>query len=232
MIPDWPLYFPLGPGYQLTHSLTGIFVACLPLGLALVLLFLVTAKRPLFELLPPGLQCRLAGSLNSFPERSALGILGMSVAVCIGAASHIVWDAFTHEGAWGVALLPSLEQVWITTNGIKFVGFMALQHGSSFVGFPLLLLLYGLWYRRAACQPAPDPVLSPLARWIWLSLLIGMPLAAIARHIYFMPQVSLRQVILALYYGVTEAGFMLIILVACYSLLFYPVVRYRLQSHS
>lgn len=232
MIPDWPLYFPLGPGYQLTHSFPGIFLVCLPMGLALTLFFLVAARRPLFELAPPGLQQRLAGYLNSSPERSARSVLSLSVAVCVGAVTHIVWDAFTHASTWGVAMFPSLNEVWVTVFGVKFAGYMVLQHGSSLVGLPLLLVLYFRWYRRAECQPAPQPLISSVARWVWVFLLIGFPIAAMVRHIAFIPQLTLRPVVMALYYGVTEAGFMLIVLIACYSLLFYPVVTFRQARRS
>jgi len=232
MVPDWPLYFPGGPGYQLTHSLAGIFVACLPLGLALTWLFLAVARRPLFELAPPGLQQRLAGYLQAQPDRSLRGVLKLAVAVSVGAATHIAWDTFTHGSSWGVTTFPALQDVWITVFGVTFVGFMVLQHGSSLIGLPIMLLLYLLWYRRAACQPVPDPIISPVARWLWILLLVGFPLAAMARHIADVPILTLRPVILALYFGVTEAGFTLIVLVACYSLLFYPVVKFRLENRA
>jgi hypothetical protein len=227
MVPDWPLYFLAGPTYQLTHSFPGIFIACLPMGLVITWLFLAVARRPLFELASGGVRQRLATYLNSSPERSARGILNMAVAICVGATTHITWDAFTHGGTWGVAMFPALQDVWVTVFGIKFVGYMALQHGSSLIGLPLMLVLYLRWYRRADCQPAPDQVISNVARWVWILLLVGFPLAAMIRHIAFIPQFRLNSVIVASYYGVTEAGFLMVILIACYSLLFYPVVKYR-----
>ena len=142
MVPDWPLYFLVGPTYQLTHSFPGIFVACLPMGLVITWLFLAVARRPLFELASGGLRQRLAAYLNSSPERSARGILNMAVAICVGATTHIIWDAFTHGGTWGVAMFPALQDVWVTVFGIKFVGYMALQHGSSLIGLPLMLVLW------------------------------------------------------------------------------------------
>ncbi len=230
MIPDWPLYFPIGPGYQLTHSLTGIFIVCLPIGLAITLLFIATARRPLYELASPGLQQRLAGYLDTSPHRSARGVMTMAVAICVGAATHIIWDSFTHDSTRGVAMFPALNEVWITVYGVKFVGFMALQHGSSLIGLPLMFALYVNWYRRAECQPAPDSVLSPIARWAWILLLVGLPLATMIRHIVYIPQLTLRPIIIALYSAVTDAGFMFVILIACFSLLFYPVAKYRQEN--
>ena len=230
MVPDWPLYFPVGPTYQLTHSLPGVFIACLPVGLVITWLFLAVARRPLFELASPGLRQRLAGYLNSSPERSARGILITAVAICVGAATHIIWDSFTHRNTWGVAMFPALKDVWITVFGVRFVGYMALQHGSSLIGLPLMLLLYFRWYRLAECQSVPDQVISPVARWFWILLLFGIPLAVMIRHIAVIPQFGLHSLIIASYYGVTEAGFLITILIACYSLLFYPVVKYRQEK--
>lgn len=231
MIPDWPLYFPIGPSYPLTHSLFGIFAVCLPLGLAITLLFLEAARRPLFELAPPGLQQRLAGYLESTPQRSITGVITMAVAVSVGAASHVVWDSFTHESTFGVALFPALNEVWVTVYDVRFVGYMALQHSSSLLGLPLMFAIYVVWYRRADCRPVPDPVLSSIARWAWILLLVGLPLATMLRHMIPIPHLTLRPIIMALYSAVTEAGFMFVVLIACFSLLFYPVAKYR-HEHS
>ena len=64
MIPDWPLYIPLGPAYEVTHSFQGVFTASLPLGLAVVLLFQYILKRPLYELLPLGAITNGSGEFN------------------------------------------------------------------------------------------------------------------------------------------------------------------------
>jgi hypothetical protein len=230
MIPDWPLYFPLGPGYQLTHSFAGIFVACLPMGLIVTLLFIVAARRALYELVSPGLQQRLTGYLAASPHRNMRSVSIMAVAVCIGAATHIIWDSFTHDSTLGVAMFPALQEVWITVNGVNFVGYMVLQHGSSLIGLPLMYVLYRSWYRRAECQPVLDSILSPIARWAWILLLAGLPLATVLRHIADIPHLTLRPMIMALYSAVTQAGFMFVVLIACFSLLFYPVAKYR-QEH-
>ena len=93
-----------------------------------------------------------------------------------------------------------------------------------------MLLLYFRWYRQAECQSVPDQVISPVARWFWILLLFGIPLAVMIRHIAVIPQLGLHSLIIASYYGVTEAGFLITILIACYSLLFYPVVKYRQEN--
>nr|WP_262927810.1 DUF4184 family protein [Microbacterium sp. NIBRBAC000506063] len=36
----------------------------------------------------------------------------VAVSLLLGVLSHIVWDAFTHEGRWGLALIPALDEQW------------------------------------------------------------------------------------------------------------------------
>src|SRR3954465_6574698 len=60
MIPDLPLFSPMSPAYDTTHSPPGLLSACLPLGLACFLLFQSLMKRPLLALLPEAIQRRIA----------------------------------------------------------------------------------------------------------------------------------------------------------------------------
>ena len=46
MIPDLPLFVTIPVSYATTHSIAGLFVACLPLGLACFLAFQLVMKRP------------------------------------------------------------------------------------------------------------------------------------------------------------------------------------------
>jgi hypothetical protein len=74
------------------------------------------------------------------PGRSVLLLL---VSLAIGVASHIAWDAFTHEGRIGVALVPALDEQWGPLLGVKW-----LQHGSSVLGLVVLAAAGALWVRR------------------------------------------------------------------------------------
>ncbi|UUT35120.1 DUF4184 family protein [Microbacterium elymi] len=54
--------------------------------------------------------------------RSVLGdILLLVLALALGVASHIAWDAFSHEGASGVGLVPALDAQWGPLVGYKWV---------------------------------------------------------------------------------------------------------------
>src|SRR3954471_14155787 len=94
MIPDLPLFSPLPPGYGVTHSATGLATACLPPGLACFLLFQLVMKRPLFALLPAALRRRCATLVPRRPALHPGSIAWASLAVVIGASTHVFWDSF------------------------------------------------------------------------------------------------------------------------------------------
>lgn len=97
MIPDLPLFVAFAPDYGDTHSVGGLFTACLPLGLAAILAFQLAMKRPLFLLLPAVIQ-RHCGDASASCLRGPRTVIYAAIAVVIGAATHVFWDSFTHEG--------------------------------------------------------------------------------------------------------------------------------------
>ncbi|MFF3070147.1 DUF4184 family protein [Kitasatospora sp. NPDC057936] len=81
-----------------------------------------------------------------------------AVSAAVGAATHVGWDAFTHEGRLGVRLLPVLDR---EVAGVPL--YSALQYGSS----ALALAAVGGWAVRAArtVEPVrPAVALSPTGR--------------------------------------------------------------------
>lgn len=227
MSPDWPLYLPIGPPYDVTQPFSGDFVRSLIVGFAVTLMFFRFMKRPLYELLPAGLRQRLRRYRDDPAVFDVRTILQLAAAIFLGALTHVVWDAFTHGNAWGVALFPQLKQVWLTVAGVKFPGYLVLQHGSSLVGLPLLTALFFLWIRRLAPDSIPPPEISSRSRLIWTSLLLGVPAVLTLRYVAVLDVYSLRPVINGLYFGVRDAGFALLVLVLSYTLLFYPLIHRR-----
>src|SRR3954463_9440997 len=96
MIPDMPMFVPehVGSTYQTAHSIPGLFTVCLPLGLMWFLAFHTVMKRPLFALLPEGVQRRCAFLARERLEASLWMIFWAGLAVVIGAATHVLWDSF------------------------------------------------------------------------------------------------------------------------------------------
>ena len=212
MVPDWPLYVPFGPQYDLTHSIPGLFISCLPLGLVLALYFQFALKQPLTELLPEGLQRRLSKFLGSPAKLSFPALIAICGAVLVGAASHVFWDSFTHRGTWGVQMFPALSEVALTLGSANFRWYMVLQHGSTFVGMPIFLLLLYAWYRKSSAGDLPAQTLPGTARLFWRVVLLVLPTIVLGHMTWqLFDATTTRSVFRTLFYGVTRSGLLLMI---------------------
>ncbi|GLW55851.1 DUF4184 family protein [Kitasatospora phosalacinea] len=78
-------------------------------------------------------------------------------ALAAGAATHLVWDSFTHRGRAGVRALPVLER---EVGGVPLHG--ALQYGTSLAGLAVLARYAGPW-RESRRGPAAVLAAAALA---------------------------------------------------------------------
>jgi len=88
--------------------------------------------------------------------------------VLTGAATHLIWDAFTHEKARGVRLIPWIEEPVVDIGSHRVTAVRLLQDGSSLIG--LLIVLVLVWYglRRGHGQSVPGRLLRPTERRAWV----------------------------------------------------------------
>src|SRR5690606_1029122 len=89
-------------------------------------------------------------------------VLLLVASLLVGVVSHIVWDLFTHEGRWGVALVPALGEQWGPLPGYKW-----LQHGSSAIGLSIIGVWMVLWFVRRQAAASTVRVLPDWVRWGW-----------------------------------------------------------------
>jgi ABC-type multidrug transport system fused ATPase/permease subunit len=140
-------------------------------------------KGPVIELLPSGIQCRLQDKLEPLPFRGWKQFGLIVLWICVGIATHLVWDQFTHSYSW----LPS-QWTWLTSVSVPFLHPMPLtkilQHVSTVLGLAILFVWLLAWYRRTPPLPIADsrefPGLVKVAIVFSmgaLALLIGYPLA-------------------------------------------------------
>src|SRR5450432_2076643 len=106
--PDIGYYFARFDIATIAHTLPGLFTVCLPSGLALLVLIRIL-HRPIAELLPrPHRQAIL--SLPPMPRLdNPTTFLYVSAAIIIGAATHNIWDSFTHRAGYIVVRWPLLR---------------------------------------------------------------------------------------------------------------------------
>jgi len=134
MAPDFAYFLPNGPGV-LSHSVPGLFKFCWPTALLVWVLFVQLLETPTLALLPDGWRGAFRCSDRAFTLRNfALA----SVAVMLGAATHILWDSFTHANTPMVDQVPALETTQVELFGKQFPLFRFLQHTSTVVGLVVL----------------------------------------------------------------------------------------------
>ncbi len=131
--PDMAFIVPLDLTREQTHGLVALLTFCLPAGLMAYLLFQFLLKAPLLALLPNAIADKFGnGSSMREPWSAVL------VSLLCGAATHLVWDAFTHPGTPVVNALPLLQVELANIGGYHVYVFKVLQHGSSVLGLGLL----------------------------------------------------------------------------------------------
>lgn len=140
MSPDFAYFLPGEPLREITHSIAGIFWFCWPVSAALWFLFVGVLEQPTLALLPDRWHAKFAPSDR---EVSVKTLALASAAVILGAATHVLWDSFTHRGTAVVDALPALHAVAFHAHGWRVRWFVVLQHLSSIFG--LLTLLIWAW---------------------------------------------------------------------------------------
>lgn len=137
--PDLVYYLPVAPVN--THSMTGLVVWDVLLGL--ILLYLVrVAADPLLALAPNGLRSRVPEIDTGFrpwPET-----LTTIVAILLGAATHLIWDPFTQTNGVAVRHWEWLRiTVWEPHKLYNVIGYVSALGGSIVSGAAAIR-----WYRR------------------------------------------------------------------------------------
>jgi len=169
MVPDFGFLMPWRPARIETHSAIALLTFCLPVGLATFWIFQRMIKTAVMEVLPDHTYSRwrpLAAPADLWSLKqwvlAALGILG-------GAITHLVWDAFTHEGARGIRMIPALDDPVMDIAGHRLMGHRLLQDGSSLIGLAVVLavVIYGL-RRDSGPEEASARTLRPRERHVWI----------------------------------------------------------------
>jgi hypothetical protein len=168
MVPDFGLFFPWRLPRVETHSLVALFAFCLPVGMVTYWVFQYLIKAPVLEVLPDGAYARWRPFSSPADIASIRQWILVAFGVLAGAVTHLVWDAFTHENARGVRLVPWLEEpIDIGAHHIRAI--RLLQDASSLIGLAVVLglIVYGL--RPGRDQPVRPRPLRAAERWAWVA---------------------------------------------------------------
>jgi hypothetical protein len=164
LAPDLPFYLPVQLPWP-THTAVAVVTTDLVLGALAWLLWHGVLAEPALATSPRGLRARLADRTRPGLRRrlaSGRGTLLVLAALVLGAATHVLWDEFTHPRRWGSENLPALAETWWLLPGYRWA-----QYVSSLLGMVVLVAWFLRWWRRA--PEVPDH--APAPRWPWLVLL-------------------------------------------------------------
>lgn len=156
MAPDF-VYFHWG--FELrgaTHTLPALFWYCLPVGMLVYVLWHWVLKRPLLALGPVAIEQRLRRIAAAPLPRDAAHWIAVAISIVVGAATHLLWDAFTHIQDFGVRAFPILASEPFTLGGYRIAVYKLLQHGSSLVGLAILAVWALVALRRLDPAPLAD----------------------------------------------------------------------------
>ncbi len=159
MAPDFVHFLTLSARSNFGHTLPGIFLFCIPTGLAVLWLFHAFVKRSALALFPASHRARLMPLVDGFrfgPMRQFVFII---LSLIIGAFTHVAWDSLTHSHGWLVRRWDILTALIITAACGPVSIFKILQHGSTLIGMALLVWWYARWLRRAPKQSV-EPSMS------------------------------------------------------------------------
>lgn len=168
LVPDLGYFWPGSQSQIFTHSLPGIVIFGLPVGIILLWLFHHWLKQALLLLLPPSHQRALeaySGPFLFFPWRRLALIL---LSLFIGGLTHIAWDAFTHGQGWGVQTFDALHRPMFRVIGLQVKPYHLIKHGSSTLGMVALAYWYAAWYFRQRGHPLH----LNSSRGMWVALVV------------------------------------------------------------
>lgn len=175
MAPDFVYLFPMGISGSFTHTPIGLPLYSLPVGLLLYFVYQLLVREPVVAWLPRAIGTRM-GVPGYWPLRGARSVTIVLGSLAIGAASHIVWDSFTHANTVIVNTY-EIFRMPVPVGGYKIPLFKILQQLSSLVGFIVIAGFLALWFRRTV--PSETSTRSFSARQRMLAFAV-VAMAAIA----------------------------------------------------
>lgn len=167
---------------DVTHSPVGIVTVDVLITALLVAVWLLV-REPLVALLPERWRGRVYGFVRgrSWRTRPASALAAwFCLSAALGAATHVVWDSFTHLDRWGTRAIPVLDDIVA-----GFPVYLYAQYGGSALALGLLAWFTVRAMRAAPADtalPAEVPVPDRRGRRLAIALIGGCVLAGIVHR--------------------------------------------------
>lgn len=163
MSPDLPYFLPFADWRVVsppTHTVAGILTWDVLFGLAMWAVWRAGAE-PLHDLVPDLIRQRWRPA--TWPASPRVWLMVVP-AVLIGAATHVLWDEFTHARRFGATQITAIGASYLTPWG-QFQGYRLLQYASGAIGLAIILWV-GLRQLARDAGPRPRPRLARANTWL------------------------------------------------------------------
>lgn len=180
IVPDFGYFIRDFGMASFAHTVAGSFGVSLPVGLAVYLLV-----RLLFGRIADTLPRPHSSFLRSWgidKPSTKRNLLGVAVAILLGAFSHNFVDSFTHESGVAVAMFPELNKEAFYLGGEPVHVYRILQYAGSFLGMAMIVAAYWFGLRRH-CRERGCRVWQDSRSWmVLLGLIEGVLIAQMQRR--------------------------------------------------
>ena len=143
IIPDFEYFLRMRVQSIYSHTWLGLFYFDIPLALLAIFIFHNIVRKKLIDNLPFFLKKRFSVfnemKWNNYFKKNFVVVI---ISILIGAASHILWDSFTHPQGQFVEVIPLLNKN-IKIVSIEIPIFKILQHLSTILGG--FIVLFAIW---------------------------------------------------------------------------------------
>ncbi len=154
MSPDFEYILMFGFSKNLSHSLSGLFLFCLPVGLLFYVAYLRLWKTVMIDCMPDAIRDRIMYNIVNRRDQKQPGWSNILLSLFIGTATHFLLDAFSHDTGWGIKICPWLPtRIPNTPLHCWELSFAML----SLTGLILLFLAAAKWYRITPRLPHSPP---------------------------------------------------------------------------
>ncbi len=234
MVPDFEYMLRLSAQSDISHTLRGLFLFCIPAGVVALWIFHRILKLPLFALLPGKIQSRLDPLVDGFPFAPIARFSLIVAGIVLGAVTHLFWDSITHPDGWMVMHIPLLQRPALATQFGSPHVFRILQHASTLFGLGALLAAYSKWHRAAPSRSVDDSFKTPAHQRVRIVSLI-ISISVLLAFIFAAMRAGLpddfssirRFVVLATIAGLDA----LIVTGSCYAVIWYMSADARRASN-
>lgn len=175
--PDFSYLLSLSRGVPFSHTLPGMFLLDFPLALVALWLFHTFMKQRMLMFVPNGFRQRIRTSVTGFSFWPLEHLALIIFSILVGTATHLVWDAFTHNTSWIYQNWPFLRRSVELPDTGEMQMYKLLEYGSSAFGLAVVAVWIWYWYRTT--EPSAHTVAQPLEGAQKSSFVATLPAVAI-----------------------------------------------------